>query len=119
MSPLWSSLYDKFKDCRYGALFLSTILACIGLLISAVIIAAALRESGLEKYSLAALSGLGILVLAWGSCSFRRARTRHRAKLRHDPLSRDELCRARSKLKNGMKLIQSPAPRVPDIDLKY
>lgn len=119
MNPLWNSLYDKFKDRRYGALFLSSILACIGLLLAAAVIGAILREARLEKHFLEVLAGLGLLVLLRMGVTFRRTRKRNRERLRRDPLSRDELGRARSKLKNEMKPIQGPAPRVPDVDLKY
>lgn len=119
MSSFWDNQYDHFRDRRYAALFWSTLMALIGLLALAVFIAAVLSEFGMQEYFLEALPGIGILGLAWAFLKMRQARIRSREKLRHGPLSRDELRVARSKLRNGMKPIQRPAPRVPDINLKY
>ena len=123
MNFIWDNLYDKVKDRRYGALFLFTILALIGLPMVATILVAGidaiLREFNLEDYFLDALPGIGLLALAWGFLNFRRAQARKREKLRRTPLSRDELRVARSKLRNGMKPINRPAARTPDVDLKY
>ncbi|MGA2240682.1 MAG: hypothetical protein ABSH11_01395 [Verrucomicrobiota bacterium] len=119
MNSFWNNLYDNFKDRRYGALFLSTILAFFGLLISGVIISAILREFGMQEYFLEALPGIGILGLAWAFLKFRRAQAERKKRLSHSPLSRDELRAARSKLRNGMKPINRPAPRAPDTNLKY
>ncbi|HXR04597.1 MAG TPA: hypothetical protein VN836_07800 [Verrucomicrobiae bacterium] len=98
MNPFWNSLYDKSKDRRYGALFLSTIPAFIGLLVIAVLIAAIVRAPGVEDHFLPVLPGIGLLGLAWVCAKFRRAQMRRRERSRHPPLSRDELRVARSKL---------------------
>jgi hypothetical protein len=119
MNSPWDNMYDRFKDCRCGALFLSAIPAFFGLVILGVVVAAALREVGLQQYYLEALPGIGILGLAWGFLKFRQARMRDRERLRRGPLSRDELRVARSKLRNGMKPAEHPAPRAPDTWLKY
>jgi O-antigen/teichoic acid export membrane protein len=66
MNSFWDNLYDKFKDRRYGILFVLTLLAFVGLLILAVIIVAILCESNWEDYFLDALPGIGLLALAWG-----------------------------------------------------
>src|SRR5271165_6760683 len=123
MSSFWNTQYDSFKDRHYAAIFWSTLMALIGLLILSAYVAALLSESwmgeywsefGLPEYVLGVLPGIGLLLLAWGFLKFRRAHLRNREKLRHGPLSRDELRVARSKLRNGMKPINRPAPRVPD-----
>jgi len=101
MNFFWDNLYDKFKDRRYGILFVFAILALVGLLIVMVIIDAALRAFGREEYFLDALPGIGLLGLAWGFLIFRRAQARSREKLRQPPLSRDEMRVARSKLLNN------------------
>jgi hypothetical protein len=104
MNSFWDRLYDKFKDRRYGTLFLFTVLALVGLPIVLVIIDAILREFNLENYFLDALPGIGLLALTWGFLTFRRAQARRREKLQHPPLSRDELRVARSKLVKGQSL---------------
>jgi hypothetical protein len=119
MNSFWDHAYDKYKDCRYGALFLSSLVAFFGLLILGAIIVAALHSLGLEEYFWEALPGIGILGLAWGFLKFRQAQAERKKRLSHSPLSRDEMRVARSKLRNGMKPIQAPAPRAPDTNLKY
>jgi hypothetical protein len=99
MNPPWSNLYDHFKDRRYAALFL---IALAGLVLSPVLLP---------------MMGLYFLKRSWSA--FCLARADRRNKLRYFPLSRDELRVARSKLRNGMKPINRPTPRVPDTFLKY
>jgi hypothetical protein len=101
MHSFWTSLYDKARDRRYGALFLSAIPAFLGLLVLGVMLERALRELDPEECFLQALPGLALLALAWVLSKFRRAQTRRRASPRHTPLSRDELRVARSKLVKG------------------
>jgi 5-bromo-4-chloroindolyl phosphate hydrolysis protein len=119
MNSFWDNQYDNFKDRHYAALFWSTLMALIGLLALGVIIAAVLSGVGMQQYFQKALPAIGILGLAWVFLKSRQAQMRSRERLTHDPLSRDELRVARSKLRNGMKPIQRPAPRVPDTNLKY
>ena len=119
MNSFWDNQYDNFKDRHYAALFWSTLMALIGLLVLGGIIAAVLSRFGMQQNFLEALPGIGILGLAWGFLKFRQARIRSREKLPRSPLSRDELRAARSKLRNGMKPINRPAPRAPDTFLKY
>jgi hypothetical protein len=119
MNSFWDIQYDRFKDRRYAALFWSTLMALFGLLALGGFLVALLFEFGMQEYFFEALPGIGILGLAWGFLKFRQARTRSREKLLHGPLSRDELRVARSKLRNGMKPINRPAPRAPDTNLKY
>jgi hypothetical protein len=91
----------------------------IGLL--ALVAYAVAMMSGLEMqdYFLEALPAPAILFLVWGILRFRQAYLQNREKLRRGPMSRDELRVARSKLRNGMKPNQRPAPRAPDTNLKY
>jgi hypothetical protein len=78
MNSSWGSLYDTYKDRRYGVLFLVT----LGALVLLPIL----------------LPVMGLYVLAWGWSAFCLARANQRNKLRYSPLSRDELRKARSKL---------------------
>lgn len=119
MSSFWDNQYDNFKDRRYAALFWSTLMGLFGLLALGALIAAVLSGLGMPEYFWEALPGVGILVLTVAFLKMWQAQTRSREKLRHGPLSRDELRVARSKLRNGTKPIQRPAPRVPDTNLRY
>jgi len=119
MNSFWTNLYDSFKDRRYGGLFLSTILVFVGLLLIGVVFKKFVGRVDWSAYFPEVLSGIGILALACGLASWRRKRAQRRNKLRYSPLSRDELRAARSKLRNGMKPINRPAPRSPDTFLKY
>ena len=101
MNSFWSNLYDSFKDRRYGGLFLSTILAFIGLLILGAVFEGIVGRFDWFAYFPEVLSGIGILALAYGLASWRRRRAQWREQLRHSPLSRDELRVARSKLLNN------------------
>ena len=119
MKSFWDNLYDNVKDRHYGVLFVSALLACLGLLFGAAFLEALLRECGKEEYFWDSLPAVVVLVLVLGILKFRRVAREQREKLRYGPLSRDELRVARSKLQNGMKPIARPASRPPDMDLKY
>ena len=55
MNSLWSNLYDRFKDARYGALFLASLLLSIGLLISTQIFEKLVNDPEFQWYLLRAL----------------------------------------------------------------
>ena len=115
MNSPWDYGYDTFKDRRYGAIFWSTLLT----IVAAFVLGAVIGLYNLQIYFPYMLPGIGLMVLACGILAFRRAQARRRERLRRGPLSRDEMRVARSKLRNGMKPSQRPAPRVPDTNLKY
>ena len=119
MSSSRDNFYDTFKDRRYAALFWSTLMMLIGLLVLGGFVIALLAELNLPTYVLEAMPALAIPGLVWGALRFRQAYLRSREKAPRGPLSRDEARVARSKLRNGMKPINRPAARTPDIDLKY
>jgi len=99
MNSIWDNLYDRFKDRRYGVLFLVSLVA---LVLSPIL-----------------LPVMGLYFLGRGWSAFRLAQENRRNKLRHSSLSRDELRAARSKLRNGMKPVNRPVPQAPDTFLKY
>jgi len=98
MNSIWSNLYDKFKDRRYGALFFVSLLSVFGLLLLAVILGQIIGPANLEAYFLRALPVAGILmvVLIWRA--IRRARAQRGKRFKREELSRDEIRKARSKL---------------------
>ena len=99
MNSIWDNLYDRFKDRRYGVLFLVSLVA---LVLSPIL-----------------LPVMGLYFLGRGWSAFRLDQENRRNKLRHSSLSRDELRVARSKLRNGMKPVNRPVPQAPDTFLKY
>ena len=119
MSSSWDNFYDTFKDRRYAALFWSTLMMSIGLLVLGGTLIAVLSEFSLSGYFLETLPAFAIPVLVWWGLKFRQAYLQSREKAPRGPLSRDEVRVARSKLRNGMKPINRPAARTPDVDLKY
>jgi hypothetical protein len=141
MDPFWNNIYDDTKDRRYGNLFLATLflgLPLLGLAFGVVsLIFAGLSEvlAGYPGFGpfqiicLVLLADLALIAMAmlcrhW----IRTGRKARQDRLRFSNLSRDELLKARSKLKGQVKpvrfrLVERPAKpvasRAPDIDLKY
>ena len=65
------------------------------------------------------LPGFALLAAAFILKAVRRARARRGNKFSTEQLSRDELSKARSKLRSQIKPVKPAAPRAPDINLKY
>jgi hypothetical protein len=94
MDPFWASLFEHLKHCGRSATLFILALAGLWFFLAVVIYAANLHE-----YLLPELPGIVLLAAAWEGVVNRRARARRRGRLHYSPLSRDELCVARSKLK--------------------
>jgi hypothetical protein len=111
--------FDYFKDRRFVPIFFVTLLAlCVGPLILGILFKIADGYNLLNYWPLAVIgTGLWLLVLTRRVIADMRARRRGRHEIL--PLSRDERCKARSKLQSGMNSLKHPAPRAPDTDLKY
>lgn len=144
MDPFWNNAYDDVKDRRYGNLFISILLiAVLGLPLLVVLLdpvsdvlgSLAMFVTGypdVSTYQIVCLSLLAILILVEtflrGRHWVRIGRKRRADRLKYATLSRDELFKARSKLKNGMKPVKfravdrpakRPPPRARDTDLRY
>jgi uncharacterized membrane protein YqjE len=127
MYPFWSNIYDEVKDRRYGALFFSTLLTLFVSLGIMALIGALTNGVGLvPALFLFAIPFAVAMVCAVSSCI--RAWKYRDGSLNSSTLSRDELAKARSKLKKETKAAafrteRRPARlvinRVPDTDLKY
>jgi hypothetical protein len=141
MDPFWNNIYDDVKDRRYGTLFMATLFIGLPLLALALVAASGIFAELMDVFagypdistfqflSLVVLASLALLavVLLWRHW-IRTGRKARRDRLKFSSLSRDELLKARSKLKGQMKpvkfrLVERPAkrvaPRAPDTDLKY
>jgi uncharacterized membrane protein YfcA len=119
MKSFWEESYDSVKDRRYGMLFFATLLVFFGAIILGAAICAIMGANIFQEFVLPTLPGVAILLVALGWWCIRRMRKRRQERLRYATLSRDELAKARSKLRNNSRPVGRPAPRAPDIDLKY
>jgi biotin transporter BioY len=109
MNSIWSNLYDKFKDRRYGILFFSSLVGFFGLFLLGVIVYNILGgiDFGpfeLQSHFLQLLPGILIIMAALIWRAIRRARAQRRKRFRREELSRDEIRKARSKLVNRNKI---------------
>jgi hypothetical protein len=141
MDSFWNNIYDDVKDRRYGTLFLATLFLGLPLLALALGVAGAVfaelmdvlngyPDIGTFQFLYLVLLGslaLMAMVLLWRHW-IRVGREARQNRLKYSNLSRDELLKARSKLKGQMhpvkfRLVERPAKRVtlraPDTDLKY
>ena len=119
MKSIWEESYDSAKDRRYGMLFFATLLVFFGVLILGGIIYGIMGANIFQEFVLPALPVAGIFLMAMGWRWIRRARKRRRERLKYAALSRDELAKARSKLRSNTKPVSRTALRTPDIDLKF
>jgi len=111
--------FDYFKDRRYVPIFFVTLVVLfVGPLVLGILLKIA-DGYDLLKYWPLELVGAGVflLVLIWRAIA--QMRTRCRGRYEMSPLSRDERCKARSKLQSGMNSLKRPAPPAPDTNLKY
>jgi hypothetical protein len=127
MYSFWGNIYDDVKDRRYGGLFFSTLLALFGSLGIMALIGALTNGVGLVP-ALFVFAVPAAIALVCAVSNFVRAWKRRDVSLNSAALSRDELAKARSKLKKETKAAafrtqRRPArlviTRVPDTDLKY
>lgn len=119
MKSFWEESYDSVKDRRYGLLFFATLLVLFVAVILGVAVYAIMGANGFQQFAMPALPGIGIFLIALSWWCIRRIRKRRQEQLQYAALSRDELAKARSKLRNRTKPMRRAAPRAPDIDLKY
>ena len=113
MNSFWNQLYDRHKDRHYANLFFVTILCFIGLIVPGLAIL--LHAGTSDLHLLYLLPGIAMLLAAIVWTAIRQLRTKRNTPT-FPQLSRDELRKARSKLKNSFKSLRAKAP---DTDLKY
>jgi hypothetical protein len=148
MDPFWNNIYDDDKDKRYSGLFIGVLLL---LLVGLPLIGLFFANIGdiLPKFIPDFLDDLigypeanifQVVCLILGGCLslvaivlfvrrwIRYGRKERQDRLKCSNLSRDELMKARSKLKKNMNPVKfrvverpgkRPALRAPDTDIKY
>lgn len=133
MDPFWQNAYDEDKDRRYGALFFSALLGCFLSVAVAAVIAAITGSRYSDDLLPAMLVVLAIITIVLFIYVWRWARglRDRKERLKYSSLSRDELAKARTKLKKQMmstkpmtfkretRPARRPPPRPVDTDLKY
>ena len=144
MDPFWSNIYDDAKDKRYSGLFIGVLLFLfVGLPLLVLGLShigellpnfmdAILGSPNVNRFAFVCVvlgGGLSLIAIVlflrrW----IRFGRKERQDRLKYSNLSRDELMKARSKLKNNMNPVKfraverpgkRPALRAPDTDLKY
>jgi hypothetical protein len=140
MNSFWNNLYDDVKDQRYGtlfvaALFIGTPLFVLGLCLANETYAdlsnalTQYPDIGIFQLVCLVLPGLALIAMALFWRRWNRTGRKDRwNRIKYSALSRDELLKARSKLKGQMKPVKfkrlersgNPAAlRTPDTNLKY
>lgn len=148
MDPFWNNIYDDDKDKRYSGLFIGVLLLLlVGLPLIGLFFAnigdilpnfvpnflddlIGYPETNTFQVVCLIIGGILSLVLIvlfwWRWVRFGRKASHDR--LKYSNLSRDELMKARSKLKKNMNPVKfraverpakRPALRAPDTDIKY
>ncbi len=128
MNSFWGNIYDDVKDRRYGTLFFATFFISLGIVLLIVLLSFNFNSEQMREIAMVSLPVviLTIIITCWRWLQLERKYRKDRLKFAH--LSRDELAKARSKLKKQMKpasyKVQAkssrrPPPRAPDINLKY
>ena len=99
MNSIWNNLYDRVKDRRYGALFTVSAVASVGVVFAGKGIEALVESVGWQPF----LAGFFALCLAMAWRMWRLSRM-PRERTRFEPLSCDEMRKARSKLMRSQKV---------------
>ena len=144
MDPFWKDIYDDGKDRRYGGLFMAVLLFLfVGLPLLVLGLSyigellpnfmdAIVGYPNVNRFTFVCVvvgGGLSLIaIVLFARRWVRFGRKARQERLKYSNLSRDELMKARSKLKNNMNPVKfraverpgkRPALRAPDTDLKY
>lgn len=144
MDPFWSNIYNDDKDKRYSGLFIGVLLLLlvglplIGLFFANIgdilpkFLDVLIGSPEINIFEVVCLILGGILslvlIVLFGRRWIRFGRKASQDRLKYSNLSRDELMKARSKLKKNMNPVKfraverpakRPALRAPDTDIKY
>ena len=99
MNYFWDNLFEYGNDRRFGTVFFSTLLSLLLMVLGVAILYQIICAYDLEDRLIFVWPGLVMLLVVWIWRKIRRWRTQMRSQYKSSPLSRDELTKARSKLK--------------------
>ena len=99
MNFFWSNVFEYFKERRLAALFFSTLALLMLVLALAAVFYQTAAGLNLLRYWPVGLPGAGLLLFSLSWRSIRRVRAQRLDRYQSTPLSRDELAKARSKLR--------------------
>jgi O-antigen/teichoic acid export membrane protein len=119
MKSFLAESYDSAKDRRNGMLFLGTLLGFLGAVALGGMIYAIIGADTFQNCIVPVLPGVAVVLVVWIWMLVRRAWKQRHEQLHNTALSRDELAKARSKLRNSMSPPRQAKINMPDIDLKY
>jgi hypothetical protein len=101
MNYFWGNVFEYFKDRRFASVFFGTLVALVVVLFIGVIVNQVIQAYELQDDVPYLLAGAAFVFVAWITGGIVRARARARNRYKNPPLSRDELIKARSKLKGN------------------
>jgi hypothetical protein len=128
MNPFWNNAYDEVKDRRYARLFFSTLLMVAGTALLLAVLRVNLSSDDMQVVCAVSLPIVILIAIAMTVRWIRLERKYRKERLNYDALSRDELAKARLKLKGQIrparfktqpKSTRRAAPRASDTYLKY
>jgi hypothetical protein len=99
MNHFWGNLFELFNERRYAPFFVGVLAALFGTAIAGALFYQLVCAYELQGYLAAILPGAGLTWLACVGLGIRRLRARRMNQYKISPLSRDELAKARSKLR--------------------
>lgn len=103
MSPFWGKFFEHLQGCgkgRNATLFLVALAGFFGLLFALLVAWHALPT----EFRPVTLGAIGLVGLLWALRTVIRLRHLHRTRLRREPLSDDELSKARTKLQRTHRI---------------
>lgn len=101
MNFLWDNIFEYWKERRYAFLFVTSMFMLFALLIIACVVGELLRNESFQEEAVYILPGVLVILGAWVLGFIRRFRRRGNNRYEPSPLSRDELHKARSKLRKA------------------
>ena len=99
MNFFWDNVFDYFKERRYGAIFFGSLGMFFVVFMVGTILFQVFHTDELQEYLDYVLLAVGGLFVIWIFFGIRRLRARRWDRYKSSPLSRDELSKARSKLR--------------------
>jgi hypothetical protein len=101
MNFLWDNIFEYWKERRYALLFVTSMFMVFALLLIACIVGELLQNQSSKEKAVYILPGVLVVLGVWAWGFIGRFRRRGDNRYEPSPLSRDELHKARSKLRKA------------------